>query len=97
MPKAGKKKKVLKAKRPKAKPAKKTAPRPISTRRKILFPETGAELMMKKAQQRSFITEGELLYAFPDLEDYLQEVEDFLAKLELLGLRVVENTNILGE
>ncbi|MEK7570390.1 MAG: RNA polymerase sigma factor RpoD [Patescibacteria group bacterium] len=97
MPKAGKKKKVFKTKRPKAKPTKKAASRVASTRRKILFPEHGADLMMKKAQQRSFITEGELLYSFPDLEDYLQEVEDFLAKLELLGLRVVENTNILGE
>lgn len=101
MPKAGKKKKFVKTKpRSKVRPkkiVKKVAPRTSAPKRKYLFPEVGADLMMKKAQQRSFITEGELLYAFPDLEDYLQEVEDFLAKLELLGLRVVENTNILGE
>ncbi|MFA6588571.1 MAG: RNA polymerase sigma factor RpoD [Patescibacteria group bacterium] len=52
--------------------------------------------MTKKAKQRGFVTEGEILYAFPDLEDYLPEYEDFLTKLDLLGLRLVENTNILG-
>jgi RNA polymerase primary sigma factor len=70
---------------------------PRTPRTKYVFPVAAAEMMMKKAKQRSFITEGELLYAFPDLEDYLQDVEDFLATLEKLGLRVVENTNILGD
>ncbi len=73
---------------------KRAAPR--SARASFTFPQDTAELMLKKAKQRSFITEGELMYAFPDLEEYLPEVEDFLARLELLGLRVVENTNILG-
>ena len=31
------------------------------------------------------------------MEDYLQDFEDFLATLEKLGLRLVENTNILGD
>jgi RNA polymerase primary sigma factor len=70
---------------------------PRASRTKYVFPVAAADMMMKKAKQRSFITEGELLYAFPDLEDYLQDVEDFLATLEKLGLRVVENTNILGD
>ena len=93
------KKKVV-AKRPRA-AAKHRAPKksvaPRATRQKFVFPVAAADMMMKKAKQRSFITEGELLYAFPDLEDYLQDVEDFLATLEKLGLRVVENTNILGD
>jgi RNA polymerase primary sigma factor len=54
-------------------------------------------LLLKKAKQRGFLTEGEILYSYPDLEDYLPDVEDFLATIEALGLRVVENTNILGD
>lgn len=74
------------------KPAEKKAPKT-----KIVFSNDMAELMLKKAKQRSFITEGEVMYAFPDLEDYLPEFEDFLARLELLGLKMIENTNIIGD
>ncbi len=66
------------------------------TRVKFSFPQGEADALQRKAKQRGFITEGEIMYSFPDLEEYLPDVEDFLAHLELLGLRVVENTNILG-
>ena len=96
--KTAKKKVVAKRSRPAAKhraPKKQTAPR--APRAKFVFPAAAGDIMLKKAKQRGFITEGELLYAFPDLEDYLQDFEDFLATLEKLGLRLVENTNILGD
>ncbi|RJO59845.1 RNA polymerase sigma factor RpoD [Candidatus Parcubacteria bacterium] len=66
------------------------------TAKKPIFPQEAVKDMLKKAKQRSFVTEGEVLYAFPDLEEYLPEFEDFLAQMDLLGLRMVENTNLLG-
>ncbi|MEK7518738.1 MAG: sigma-70 factor domain-containing protein, partial [Patescibacteria group bacterium] len=89
---------IAKRSRPAAKhrtPKKHGSPR--APRMKFAFPAAAGDIMLKKAKQRGFITEGELLYAFPDLEDYLQDFEDFLATLEKLGLRLVENTNILGD
>ncbi len=92
------KKKVLvkKAKVSKARRPAKHVVAPRVTRQRFAFPADAADQILKTAKQRGFITEGELLYSFPDLEDYLQDVEDFLATMEKLGLRIVENTNILG-
>lgn len=84
----------------KKKPVRKVAPkthvRAVATPKR-LFPADQADGLLKKAKQRGFLTEGEILYTFPDIEEYLPDVEEFIATLESLGLRTVENTNILGD
>lgn len=42
------------------------------------------------AQSRTFMTEQEVLYAFPDIEDYLEVYEDFLEMLDEYGISVIE-------
>ena len=48
------------------------------------------ELLLRKARVRGFITETEVLHAFPCLEDYVEHYEGFVAELERQGLTVVE-------
>ena len=43
-----------------------------------------------KARSRGFVTEGELLYAFPHLEDYVELFEETLDRLEYAGVQVIE-------
>ena len=38
--------------------------------------------LMKKAEQRNFLTENEVLFAFPEVEDYLPTYEAFLDRME---------------
>lgn len=46
----------------------------------------------KKAYQRGFVTETELLYLFPEFEEYINVFEDFLDRLDDAGILVIENT-----
>ena len=57
----------------------------------IKFPQKKSEKLMFKGRQRGFVTENELLYTFDRLEKYLNEYEEFLDKLEITGIRVVES------
>ncbi len=61
------------------------APRPIIT------PESIQDLV-RKGRQRGFLTETELLYAFPDLENYVDQYENALDEFEKNGVQVVEHT-----
>lgn len=48
------------------------------------------ENLIKKVRGRGFVTEDEILYAFPQVEDYLDSFEDFLEKLETAGVPIVQ-------
>lgn len=69
------------------KPAKHSA-RPAH-KAKVFDPSIVQELL-KKAQQRGFITENEIMYSIPDLEMHVDVYEELLTKLESLGIPVVE-------
>ncbi|MEI7741715.1 MAG: sigma-70 family RNA polymerase sigma factor [bacterium] len=59
--------------------------------------EESLEKLFKKAEQRGFVTENEILFSFPEVEDYLPMYEGFLDRLEGAGLQVVElKGGILG-
>lgn len=45
--------------------------------------------LLGKARGRTFVTENEILYTFPDLEEYLPEYEKFLDTLEDIGASIV--------
>lgn len=46
--------------------------------------------LIEKGRSRGFVTETEILYSLPDLEDYLDEYEEILTKFEDQGIQVVE-------
>lgn len=53
------------------------------------FPESEAGMLLQKASARGFITENELIYGFAHLEDYIEDFEDWIKKLEVMGLEVL--------
>lgn len=53
--------------------------------------------LLEKARTRKFITETEILYAFPDIEDYIATYEAFVDRLDTVGISLVEaKEGILG-
>ncbi len=56
---------------------------------KSKFNEAWADLLIKKAYSRGFITEDEMLRVFTDLEDYVDRLEIFLDKLEETAIQIV--------
>jgi RNA polymerase primary sigma factor len=46
--------------------------------------------LLKTARSRGFMTEQEVLYAFPEIEDYVDAYEDFLEVLHDYGVSLVE-------
>ncbi len=68
-----------------------------ATRKKVEKPtEEQLDILIKKGRSRGFITEQEILYTFPEVEEYLSLYEEFLNELDRHGLQVVESrTGIL--
>ncbi|HBV58227.1 MAG TPA: RNA polymerase sigma factor RpoD [Candidatus Magasanikbacteria bacterium] len=81
-------KKIFKKKLPKAAKTKKVilpiAPKGIPPNQETI------DKFVKKGHQRGFLTETEVLYAFPEMEDYLDIYENFLNRMDELGLNIVE-------
>ena len=64
---------------------------------KAQWPEEKANSLLSKGRLRGFLTEEELLYSFPNLEDYLGEYEVFLDQVHVVGVMVKEtNGDILS-
>ncbi|MDD4607480.1 MAG: sigma-70 family RNA polymerase sigma factor [Patescibacteria group bacterium] len=61
--------------------------------KKVLWPEERATVLLKKARNRGFISENEILYTLPDIEDYIPEYEKFLDSLELAGIEIIESSS----
>ncbi len=61
-----------------------------NVRIKAVFPIEALRALLDKGHLRGFITETELLHAFPNLEDYLPEFELVLDKLDESGIVVIE-------
>ncbi|MCF7820461.1 MAG: sigma-70 family RNA polymerase sigma factor [Candidatus Pacebacteria bacterium] len=52
--------------------------------------------VISKGKSRGFITETELLYLFPEIEEYVYDYEVFLGELQENGIRIIEDAgNIL--
>jgi RNA polymerase primary sigma factor len=53
--------------------------------------------LFEKARTRCFLTENEILYSFPDIEDYIPTYENFIDRLDAAGIGVLEmKEGILG-
>src|SRR3989344_5422129 len=58
--------------------------------------EAAVERLLAKARSRAFVTETEITYVFPEVEEYLEEYEKFLDTLEDMGVGIVAmGANIL--
>ena len=57
---------------------------------KALFDDTKAGHLLQKGRTRGFVTEDEILYDFPEVEEYLPNYEQFLDRLESNGVQVIE-------
>lgn len=93
-------KKIVKKLKTKAKLAKKTQKskktEPIVNKYAILLDKEVLANLMNSGRNRGFITETELLYAFPELEEYLDNYEAFLDDLERNSVEIIINeTSIL--
>ncbi len=98
---ATKKSGILKSKKPakkNAKPAKKNKPKENSqnaikkTQEVAQLDEQKLDNLLAKGRSRGFVTETELLYAFPVLEEYIYDYECFLEKLNKNGVQIIEST-----
>ncbi|MFA5185459.1 MAG: sigma-70 family RNA polymerase sigma factor [Patescibacteria group bacterium] len=93
---APKKQTPAKNKKQQAKPVPKPQPRGPYTK----SPPPAQEILDKlfeKARSRSFVTENEILYAFPEVEDYIQTFENFIDRLDAAGIGLIEvKEGILG-
>ncbi len=63
----------------------------------VKWPEEEAQKIMEKGKQRGFVTENELFYAFPRIEKYLTQYEEYLDYLEKIGIKVEESQQSLLE
>ena len=60
----------------------------------IIVPEKLNELI-KKGKTRGFVTFGEILIFFPNIEDNIQELDEMLQRLEQLGIEIKESKGYL--
>lgn len=59
--------------------------------------QEAVDRLFNKAKSRGFLTENEVLYAFPEVEDYIELYESFIDRLDSAGINVVEQKEgILG-
>jgi RNA polymerase primary sigma factor len=61
----------------------------------LVIDQLKVDKLYQKARSRGFVTETELLYAFPDLEEYVLEYEKFLDYLESSGIQVIEHSGAI--
>ncbi len=48
--------------------------------------------LIEKGRSRGFVTETELLYIFPEVEEYIFDYEVFLEELQKNGIQIIEDT-----
>jgi len=92
------KKKVTSIKGKSASGRKKVAKKTKKKKRNIVFPDKKRlKALMKEGRNRGFITENELLYSFPELEEYLDMYEQYLNDMEENSVDILINEiGVLG-
>jgi RNA polymerase primary sigma factor len=64
---------------------------------KATLSQEAVEKLYSKSRARGFVTENEILFSFPEVEDYLDQYEAFIDRLDAAGIRIVEQKEgILG-
>jgi len=92
MPKLKKRKlKIIKKSSKRGRPRFKLAKKRVYRKEKVVFPREKVQKLIDKGRSRGFVTENEILYTLPSLEDYPTEYEDLLEQFERLGIVVAES------
>ena len=81
----------------KAAPKKKKKITPKPRRVKIELSEEKIDELINKGRVRGFLTENEILFVFSELEEYVSQYENFLDRLDVAGISVMESFGILGK
>ncbi len=70
----------------------------VKEKREVVKPtEEKMQAIINKGRTRGFVTETELLYLFPELEEYVYDYDIFLGRLQEAGVKMIEdNGGILG-
>lgn len=91
------KKKIIK--QPKHKPHRHEKPSKVKKEvkktepREIVAPSVEqTDKLIQKGRSRGFVTETELLYVFPEVEEYAFDYEVFLEELQKNGIQIIEDT-----
>ncbi|MEA3449944.1 MAG: sigma-70 family RNA polymerase sigma factor [Patescibacteria group bacterium] len=65
----------------------------VKKEHEIVYPvEIQIENLLAKGRSRGFVTETELLYVFPEIEEYIFDYEVFLENLQKNGVQIIEDT-----
>ena len=80
------------AKKAVKKPKKAVSGKRFAVKSKAQLDEAKLDKLYIKGRTRGFVTETEILYSFPELEEYVAGYEIFLERLESNGIQVVEST-----
>jgi len=91
---APKKKVVKKPVKKVAKPVKKVTVKRKKKAVSVITPERLEELV-KKGRTRGFVTFGEILIFFPNIEENIKELDSMFEKLEQLGIEIKESRGYL--
>jgi RNA polymerase primary sigma factor len=83
-------KKSVKKEKTRTKKVVKAAPREI-----VKPSEEKLKKLIEKGRLRGFVTETELLYLFPEVEEYLYDYDVFLGELQKNGIRIAEDSGRL--
>ncbi|MCX7778710.1 MAG: sigma-70 family RNA polymerase sigma factor [Patescibacteria group bacterium] len=71
---------------------------PRKKRKYSVFSPEKIEALMKKGHSRGFVTENEIIFAFPNnIVKYLDELESLLDRLDLAGIKIIESKDSLLE
>lgn len=71
--------------------------KPVAYQRAPAPSQEVIDKLFDKARSRAFLTENEVLYAFPEVEDYIDLYEAFIDRLDAAGIGMVEQKEgILG-
>lgn len=89
------KKQTKKPKKPLKKSSRGKKAKKVSALREVFVPaefpaEHTLRIVLGKGHSRGFLTEDEMLYYFPHLEEYEEQFEDFLDELDEYGIQIVE-------
>ena len=85
------KKKVTKKTTAKKKAVKRT--KAASVREVVKPTEEQMNKLIEKGRMRGFVTETEILYVFPEVEEYIFDYELFLERLQRNGIQIIEDSD----
>jgi len=92
---AKRKKKEFRREAPRARKHEEKAKKPAVAHEPLLPNEEQVAKLIAKGRSRGFVTETEILYVFPAVEEYVYEYELFLEELQKKGVQIMEDSGSL--